>query len=103
MPVDRRYGDEILQPLQFPGDDGPVGLHHVSLNGQMRWDCRVTHPRTGIANVDMIPSLLGRKLGPLLLGDEVPERAHLPLELARLVARLHPLGDLVHGVFLFGL
>lgn len=66
----------------------------------MRWK---TYPRTSIANVDVIPSLLGRELGSLLGGDEAPERARLPLELARLIARLDPLGDLVDGVLLLGL
>jgi hypothetical protein len=56
----------------------------------------LTHPRTGIADVQMVPPLLGRELGPGLLGDEVAERALLALELARLVARLHPVGDLVY-------
>jgi hypothetical protein len=51
----------------------------------------------------VIPALLGRELGAGVLGDKIPERALLTLELARLVAGLHPLGDLVDGVFLFSL
>jgi hypothetical protein len=43
----------------------------------------------------MIPTLLGRKLSPLFLGDKVPEDTLLALELARLVVWLHPVGDLV--------
>ena len=43
---------------------------------------------------EMIPPLLRRKLRIRLVADEVPERARLPLELARLVGVV---GDFAAG------
>lgn len=56
-----------------------------------------THPRACIAYVQMVPRLLGRELGPGLVGDPVAERADLPLELAALVGGVHPVRDLARG------
>ena len=42
----------------------------------------------------MVPALLGGELGARRVADPFPERAHLPLELARLVAGGDPVGDL---------
>lgn len=56
-----------------------------------------TYPRTGIADVEMIPALLNRELGIRRIADPVAERARLPLELARLVAGQDPVRDLVGG------
>lgn len=60
-------------------------------------DRRQTYPRTSIANIEVIPPLLSRELGAGRVADPVAERARLPLELARLVARRHPVRDLPGG------
>ena len=59
-----------------------------------------TYPGTGIADVEVIPPLLGRELGTALPRDPVAERADLALELARRVAGLDPVGYLA-GAGLF--
>jgi hypothetical protein len=53
----------------------------------------ISYPGTCIANVEMIATLFGGKLGAWLAGDPVPEGADLALELARAVANLNPIGD----------
>lgn len=42
----------------------------------------------------MVPALLGREPGAGLRREEIPERARLPLELARRIAGLDPVRDL---------
>lgn len=83
MPVHHRVGDDVVQALELACDQGPV------------------RPRTGIADIEMIPALLRGELGAGLARDPVAERADLTLELARLVAGLDPVGDfgfLVRGL-----
>jgi hypothetical protein len=53
-----------------------------------------TYPWAGIADVQVVSSFLGRVLRSCLPRDPVTERALLSLELARLVADMHPFGDL---------
>lgn len=56
-----------------------------------------TYPGARVADVQMIPVLLGREPGAGLAGDALAERAHLPLELARLVVGVDPVGDFSAG------
>lgn len=46
----------------------------------------------------MVPALLWRELGSSLPRDPVPKDGLLTLELARLVAGFHPIGDF-HGIY----
>lgn len=62
-----------------------------------RWVSADTHPGARVADVQVIPPLLGRELGPGLVRDPVAERADLPLELAALVRGVHPVRDLSCG------
>lgn len=43
----------------------------------------------------MVSALLCRKFRASLAGDEVAERRDLTLEFARLVSRVHPVGDFI--------
>jgi hypothetical protein len=43
----------------------------------------------------MIAALLGWELRARLAGDEIAERRRLPLELARLIIGVNPVGDLI--------
>lgn len=71
-----RNTHHALQPLEAP--------HHH----------RPMRPRTCIRHVQVVPSLLGRELGALLvLLDPVAERARLALELAAFVVGRHPVED----------
>jgi len=45
----------------------------------------------------MIPPLLGRELGPFLVGDPAAERADLSLELAAFVGRIYPVRNFSCG------
>lgn len=75
MPVHHGEGDNVLETLEFSGDQSSV------------------RPWTGVADVEMIPPLFGRKLGTGLAGDPVAERADLTLELASCIAGFDPVGD----------
>lgn len=61
--------------------------------GAKEKETSATHPRTSIADIEVVPPLLDGELGPGLRGDPVAERADLALELAALVGWVHPVYD----------
>ena len=79
VPVHNRIRNQILKALEATGNQRAVG------------------PGTGIADVEVVPSLLGRVLGTSLAGDVVAERADLALELARGVVGVDKVRDLSSG------
>ena len=98
VPVHDREGNEILQALELPRDQSPMRLVLIVSSVSERWDngvVGITYPRACIADVDVIATLFGREFGTALARDPVTERADLALELARLVAGLDPIGNLV--------
>lgn len=54
-----------------------------------------TYPRTGITDIEMIPAVLCRELGPGLLGNPFLERALRTLELARFPSQTSPQGSVL--------
>ena len=50
-------------------------------------------PGTGIRHIEMVPALLRREFGTGFAGDPIAEDGLLPLELARLVIGVDPVGD----------
>ena len=61
----------------------------------------ITYPRTGIADIEVISTLLGRKLGSGFFGDCVTEYGSRALEVARFVGEALPVGsDIAIGLFL---
>lgn len=79
VPVHHRVRDNILQTLEATSNQ------------------RAMSPGTGIADVDVVPALLGRVLGTSLAGDVVAERADLALELARGVVGVDKVRNLSSG------
>ena len=75
-PVDHRKRNYVVKPLELPRYERPV------------------RPGAGVRDVEVVAALLRRELGAGLARDEVAERADLALELARLVVRLDPVGDI---------
>lgn len=79
VPVHNRVGNEILKALEATSNQ------------------RTVSPGTSIADVDVVPSLLGRVLGTSLARDVVAERADLALELARGVVGVDKVRNLSSG------
>lgn len=63
--------DDVLETLEFPYDHG--SMRWAIQWGELQLE-RLQHtPRTSIADIKMVPILLGRELRSRLVLDEVPE------------------------------
>lgn len=71
-----REWNKVFQSLQLADNQSPM------------------RPRARVRDIEMISSLLSRKLGTGLARDPVPKLRDLPLEFARLVFGIDPVEDI---------